>query len=217
MANPVLALAIMFIFTLNCGGPMFDIIADVITVFTFIKDICKDYPIICFIIGFILVIWILWRNRYKICGLLTCERKRYIESAFNTCGKNLPTLCGEPYRIISDLKYLKEHIWDNLNDLNKALRESDWFAMWSRHEQCVLVDNIMKWCSAFHEDTKMYKRLDNLCASVKVVKIKTISLRSDYKRDEISELSDAQRNAIVEAIDDVLCLAYQYKAEYHIE
>lgn len=196
---------------------MFDIIADVITVFTFIKDICKDYPIICCIIGFILVIWILWRNRYKICGLLTCERKRYIESAFNTCGKNLPTLCGEPYRIISDLKYLKEHIWDNLNDLNNALQKSAWFAIWQHHGQCVLVDNIMKWCSAFHEDTEMHKRLDNLYASVKVVKIKTILLRADYKRDEIAELSDDQRIAIANAIDDVLALLYQYKSEYHIK
>lgn len=184
---------------------MFDRIANGITVFSFIKE--TPSVIWC---GIAFIIWILWRNRYK-------ERKRYIESAFNTCGKNQPTLCGEPYRIISDLTWLKEHLLDELNDLNKVLRGSAWFAMWPMHEKCVLIDNIIKWRSAFKKDNEMYKRLDSLCASAKVVNIKTISLRADYKRDEISELTDAQRNAIMEAIDDVLELAYQYKAEYHIK
>lgn len=197
---------------------MFDIIANVITIFSFIKENisrCNDHPVIWF--GIVFIIWVFVGSLYKLLRYRYNKRKRYIESAFNTCGKNLPTLCGEPYRIISDLKWLKEHIWDELNDLNNALQKSAWFAIWQNHGQCVLVDNIMKWCSAFHEDTEMHKRLDNLYASVKVVKIKAISLRADYKRDEIAELSDDQRTAIANAIDDVLALLYQYKAEYHIK
>lgn len=141
---------------------------------------------------------------------------RYIRKAFNVCGKNLPTLFGEPYSIISELKWLNEHINYKLNDFNEALYQSGWVAMWVGHTKITLIETIQQWSSAFKNDRQMHARLDNLLAALKPIQITTVQVNQNNKKDRIKSITKQQRIDIMSAIQDVLDLLYQYKSKYHI-
>lgn len=144
----------------------------------------------------------------------------YIRKAFNVCGKNLPTLCGEPYSIVSKLKWLREHLNYNLNDFNESLYQSEWAAIWidhtKSHTKIAFIETIQQWRSAFKNDRQMYARLDSLLAALKPIQITTVQVNPNSKKDRIKSITKQQRNDIMSAIQDVLDLLYQYKSKYHI-